>query len=131
VDVFFVISGYLITQILYREAREQRFSIARFYARRIRRIFPALFFVLAGTLVAGVWILLPDELSALARSAIAGRSFAQTSYSGTRRAISPRRRFTSRFCTLGRSRSKNSSISSSHSVCGLCIDCATGPSCRP
>jgi peptidoglycan/LPS O-acetylase OafA/YrhL len=75
VDVFFVISGYLITQILYREAKEQRFSIARFYARRIRRIFPALFFVLLGTLAAGLWILLPDELSALARSVIATAIF--------------------------------------------------------
>jgi peptidoglycan/LPS O-acetylase OafA/YrhL len=75
VDVFFVISGYLITQILYREAKEGRFSIARFYARRIRRIFPALFFALAGTIAAGLWILLPDELSALARSAIATAIF--------------------------------------------------------
>lgn len=75
VDVFFVISGYLITQILYREAGERRFSIAHFYARRVRRIFPALFFMLAATLAAGIWLLLPQELSALARSSIAATLF--------------------------------------------------------
>jgi peptidoglycan/LPS O-acetylase OafA/YrhL len=75
VDVFFVISGYLITGILYREALEGRFSIARFYERRVRRIFPALFALLAATLVAGLFILLPNELAALGRSAIAATLF--------------------------------------------------------
>ena len=43
VDVFFVISGYLITSIIYAEIKEKRFSIVLFYERRARRIFPALF----------------------------------------------------------------------------------------
>ena len=46
VDIFFVISGYLITKIIYDEIRQDRFTIAGFYIRRIRRIFPALFAVL-------------------------------------------------------------------------------------
>ena len=49
VDVFFVISGYLITGILLRELAEGRFSLARFYERRARRILPALVFVLLAT----------------------------------------------------------------------------------
>ena len=46
VDVFFVISGYLITKILIGDLEAGRFSIARFYERRARRILPALFFVM-------------------------------------------------------------------------------------
>ena len=57
VDVFFVISGFLITSLILREQREERFSLKHFYARRIRRIFPALSLVLGFGLVAG-WICL-------------------------------------------------------------------------
>ena len=46
VDVFFVISGFLITSIIHRELKQNRFSLLTFYERRMRRIFPALFFVL-------------------------------------------------------------------------------------
>lgn len=60
VDVFFVISGYLITNILYREALSNNFSIIRFYERRIRRIFPALFLVLCFVILAG-WLLIDPE----------------------------------------------------------------------
>ncbi|MBL1418937.1 MAG: acyltransferase [Alphaproteobacteria bacterium] len=51
VDVFFVISGYLITTIIYREIHNGEFSIINFYERRIRRIFPALFFILLLTII--------------------------------------------------------------------------------
>src|SRR5258706_114232 len=71
VDVFFVISGYLITQILTRELDRGAFSVLGFYERRIRRIFPALFVVQLVTLAIGCWLLLPDDLVALARSAVA------------------------------------------------------------
>src|SRR6187401_3419266 len=53
VDVFFVISGYLITGIIVRGLQSGRFSFATFYAKRIKRIFPALTFVLAATYVVG------------------------------------------------------------------------------
>ena len=57
VDVFFVISGFLITSLILREQREERFSLKNFYAKRIRRIFPALSLVLGFGLIAG-WICL-------------------------------------------------------------------------
>jgi peptidoglycan/LPS O-acetylase OafA/YrhL len=53
VDVFFLISGYLITGILLRDLRDRRFSFLNFYGRRIRRIFPALLLVLAASLAVG------------------------------------------------------------------------------
>jgi peptidoglycan/LPS O-acetylase OafA/YrhL len=62
VDVFFVISGYLITGIIARGLEDRDFSIAAFYARRVRRIFPALIVVLAACSAAAWLILLPDEL---------------------------------------------------------------------
>jgi peptidoglycan/LPS O-acetylase OafA/YrhL len=61
VDVFFVISGYLITTIIKREIEEGPFGFARFYERRVRRLFPALFAVLTATLVAGFFVLLPSD----------------------------------------------------------------------
>ncbi len=61
VDIFFVISGYLITQILLREHLAGQFSILHFYARRVRRIFPALIVMLAAVLGAGWFLLLPEE----------------------------------------------------------------------
>jgi peptidoglycan/LPS O-acetylase OafA/YrhL len=57
VDIFFVISGFLITSLILREQEEDRFSLSHFYARRIRRIFPALSLVLGFGLVMG-WICL-------------------------------------------------------------------------
>jgi peptidoglycan/LPS O-acetylase OafA/YrhL len=57
VDVFFVISGYLITSIIVKDIKSDSFSIARFYERRIRRIFPALFSLLAFVIVAGAYLL--------------------------------------------------------------------------
>lgn len=68
VDVFFVLSGFLITRIIADELRGGSFSIARFYERRIRRIVPALVFVCALTTVAAVAFLLPDELQRYASS---------------------------------------------------------------
>ncbi len=70
VDVFFVISGYLITTLLVREhAKHGRISLLDFYARRIRRLFPALAVVVLLTVIAGYFVLLPvKEQPALARS---------------------------------------------------------------
>jgi peptidoglycan/LPS O-acetylase OafA/YrhL len=70
VDVFFVISGYLITSIISREMAEGQFTFARFYERRARRIFPALFAVLAVTLAAGWFLLLPSDYASTLRAAL-------------------------------------------------------------
>lgn len=70
VDIFFVISGYLITSIVVREIGEGTFSLADFYERRIRRIFPALFVVVFASLIAGWNILTPKDYTDLARSAM-------------------------------------------------------------
>ena len=63
VDVFFVISGFLITGILARELRAGQFSLLGFYERRARRILPALFLVLLVTAVVGYMVMLPYELA--------------------------------------------------------------------
>ena len=68
VDVFFVLSGYLITQVLLRPMAEKRFSIREFYRRRIRRLYPALFTVLACTLVMGLAFFPPTLLKELVKS---------------------------------------------------------------
>lgn len=75
VDIFFVISGFLITSIIVRERAEGRFSIAGFYERRIRRIFPALFTVIAASAFAGWFILAPGDYVSFARSAMAAMAF--------------------------------------------------------
>lgn len=63
VDVFFVISGFLISSIIFGAADRGAFSYADFYRRRVRRIFPALGLVLAATLAVGWLVLLPDDLA--------------------------------------------------------------------
>ena len=75
VDVFFVISGYLITTILVQDFSAGRYSIARFYERRIRRIFPALFVVVLCSSVVGHLLLLPEDLKAFAKSVVATTLF--------------------------------------------------------
>ncbi|WEX86343.1 acyltransferase [Sinorhizobium garamanticum] len=75
VDVFFVVSGFLIAGILHRELAAGRFSLISFYERRARRILPALFFAIAACLVAGAVLLLPDMFVGLARSALAAIFF--------------------------------------------------------
>jgi len=68
VDVFFVISGFLITQVLINSVQQNRFSIGEFYKRRIIRIGPAYFLMLAVTTIVSLFILLPDELLTYLRS---------------------------------------------------------------
>jgi len=71
VDVFFVISGYLITTIIISEMAEGKFSMVNFYERRARRILPALFFVMAACLpFAWLW-LTPSDLKDFGQSLIA------------------------------------------------------------
>jgi len=68
VDVFFVISGYLITSILLADLQSDRFSLVGFYERRARRILPALFCVLAVTAIVAPFFLLPKELADFSES---------------------------------------------------------------
>jgi peptidoglycan/LPS O-acetylase OafA/YrhL len=75
VDIFFVISGFLITSIILNGLDGDRFSFATFYARRIRRIFPALLIVLAASMVAGWFFLLPDEYRLFGKHVVAGAGF--------------------------------------------------------
>jgi peptidoglycan/LPS O-acetylase OafA/YrhL len=75
VDVFFVISGYLMTGILTADLDTGRFSLLRFYGARIRRIVPALSVVCIAATVAGGWLLLPDDFERLAQHALASLAF--------------------------------------------------------
>lgn len=76
VDIFFVISGFLITSILIKDIEAGSFSILQFYERRIRRIIPALFFVMLVTLPFAYALLLPNEMAAYGKSLIATPLFA-------------------------------------------------------
>ncbi|WP_260597126.1 acyltransferase family protein [Sphingomonas endolithica] len=80
VDVFFVISGFLITGIIAREISERRFSILEFYRRRARRIFPALTAVVLTTILIGYLVLTPKEYVALGGSAVSIAVFSSNFY---------------------------------------------------
>jgi peptidoglycan/LPS O-acetylase OafA/YrhL len=75
VDIFLVISGYLITGIIFKELESGRFTFSGFYARRIRRIFPALALVLTTTLLLGWATLLPNEFRQLSKHTVGGAGF--------------------------------------------------------
>lgn len=76
VDVFFVISGYLITSILQKEIESGEFKITHFYERRIRRILPALLAVVLVSSIAGWFLLLPEQFSRFSESSVAVNLFA-------------------------------------------------------
>jgi peptidoglycan/LPS O-acetylase OafA/YrhL len=80
VDVFFVISGYLITSIILAERRAGRFSLADFYARRIRRIFPALFAVMAASYPIAFAVMGPVGMAEFAGSVTAATLFLANLY---------------------------------------------------
>jgi len=71
VDVFFVISGYLISSIVFSEIADSRFSIIAFYERRIRRIFPALFAMLLTFSAFAAVFLVPSELIEFGKTSLA------------------------------------------------------------
>lgn len=75
VDVFFVISGYLISANIYKELAAGRFSIVEFYRRRIRRIFPALITVMAVCMAFAWFALYPGEYAALGKQVAGGAGF--------------------------------------------------------
>jgi peptidoglycan/LPS O-acetylase OafA/YrhL len=81
VDVFFVISGYVITRMLATEhAQTGRIDFAAFYARRVRRILPALVVVVVATVAASMILLVPDYQAAVARSAMAAMGMVANVY---------------------------------------------------
>jgi peptidoglycan/LPS O-acetylase OafA/YrhL len=80
VDVFFVISGYVITLSLHEDLEKGRFSIWRFYAKRIRRIFPALFVTIAVTCVFAYLLLLPSFYLDFSQSLLAASVFLSNVY---------------------------------------------------
>src|SRR5690606_33067212 len=75
VDIFFVLSGFLITRIIFDEISERTYSIANFYERRVRRLFPALFVMFAACLVASNIIGLQAEIGEAGRSIAASIFF--------------------------------------------------------
>jgi len=80
VDIFFVISGFLITGLIVERLRQGEFSFWEFYARRIRRIFPALFTLLPVVLLAGYFMLTPAEYDTLGASAVYSSAFLANVY---------------------------------------------------
>ncbi|MDQ2065524.1 acyltransferase [Xinfangfangia sp. CPCC 101601] len=80
VDIFFVISGFLITQVLSAERAEGRVSLKQFYARRMRRLMPALVVMLTVSLVLGCLVLIPSELRELGVSGAATLLFLSNFY---------------------------------------------------
>jgi len=75
VDIFFVISGYLISTIIFENLERNSFSFADFYGRRIRRIFPALIVVLGSCFAFGWFLLTPKEFTQLGKHIASGASF--------------------------------------------------------
>lgn len=80
VDVFFVISGYLISGIIFDEVARGSFSLATFYSRRVRRLFPALIIVLASVAACSWFVLLPASLDMLGQQIVAGSAFLANFY---------------------------------------------------
>jgi peptidoglycan/LPS O-acetylase OafA/YrhL len=75
VDIFFVISGFLISSIIFKGLERESFSFAGFYANRIKRIFPALLLVLTVSFVFGWFFLLPGEYAQLGKHILGGASY--------------------------------------------------------
>jgi peptidoglycan/LPS O-acetylase OafA/YrhL len=75
VDIFFIISGYLISGILFKTLQRGTFSFADFYSRRIRRIFPALALLCAACLAFGWFSLLPEQFRQLGKHVLGGAAF--------------------------------------------------------
>lgn len=75
VDIFFVISGFLISSIIFNKLGADKFSILEFYSRRIRRIFPALITIMLASLIVGWFVLLTDEYQLLGKHIAGGSIF--------------------------------------------------------
>jgi peptidoglycan/LPS O-acetylase OafA/YrhL len=96
VDVFFVISGYLITSIIWQDLERGRFSIRQFYERRARRILPALFAIMIACVPMAWWLLAPNDMTDFSESILAVLAFSsnvlfwsETSYFDTAGELKP------------------------------------------
>lgn len=96
VDVFFVISGYLITGLITAELADNRFSLASFFARRVRRILPAMLVMIVLALFVGFVVLMPGNYAILGESAVASALglgnlffFSRTGYFDPEAALQP------------------------------------------
>jgi len=77
VDIFFVISGFLISSIIFKGLPHESFTFTRFYANRIKRIFPALLLVLGISAIFGWFFLLPGEYAQLGKHIFGGASYVE------------------------------------------------------
>ncbi len=96
VDVFFTLSGFLIPSIVIRDMEKERFTLANFYERRIRRIAPALIFIVGCSVPIGMVLLTPPDLAQFGNSAIAATAmvsnvffWSQTGYFGAEAEFMP------------------------------------------
>lgn len=80
VDIFFVISGYLITGILFSDLEQGRFTFSEFYVRRIRRLAPAFFVTLILAVGLGAWILFPADFRELSRQILSAQFYISNFY---------------------------------------------------
>jgi peptidoglycan/LPS O-acetylase OafA/YrhL len=115
VDVFFVISGHLITSLIVRDLESGTFSLARFYERRVRRIAPALLVVLSITTALAAWCLLPADFQFYCKSLVASLLFMSNVLFWRESGYFDAAAELNHCCTRGASRSRSSSTSSSRS----------------
>ncbi|NQZ13723.1 MAG: acyltransferase [Alphaproteobacteria bacterium] len=80
VDVFFTISGFLITSIILGDMDKGRFSLLRFYERRAKRILPALFIVMIFSIIAALILFTPQFMQSFSKSLIAVSTFTSNMY---------------------------------------------------
>ena len=121
VDVFFVISGFLISSIILRQLGRSQFTFLDFYSRRIRRIFPALLVVLAASLLFGGLVLLPNELAQLGKHIGSAAAFASNFTLWFESGYLTRQPNSGRCCTCGPWESRNS-----FTCCGRCCCFCSG-----
>ena len=101
VDIFFVISGYLITRMILVDLARRSFSFLAFYGRRIRRLFPALIIVIATVWLLGWFCFFPQQYASLGRHIVAGAGFASNLLSNAEVGYFDALQAPSRFCTCG------------------------------
>lgn len=119
VDIFFVISGFLISSIILKSFQTNSFSLLNFYERRARRILPTLFFVILCTLPLSWYFMFPSQMLEYGKSICSIIVFLSNFFSGKLMAILIKFQTSSRFCTLGVLALKSNSIYFFHSV--LCF----------